>query len=416
MNHSCLARGKWIFIVSGPTYVRTERLNPRAIPIKSFRRIAEKEDMAQNDNPNKNRARQLSAEILEEALENAFDSVWIVSLPDFKLEYANFKVTERLLGYPAESFFRDPSFWYSLVVSEDREIATAANDRCLRTGSAEAVYRMIRKDGQRIWVQARLKAIKNEQGQTVRVVGNTTDITESRETQEKLLNSMKMSTLGEVASGIAHEINTPLAVISSRVGQLQDALDAGQIDPAQLASGLAQIELTTQRISRIIKGLSAYTKANGSDPMQLADLSRVVEDTLGFCKEKFRRRGVELRLTVSNVPACECRPSEISQVLLSLLANAYDAIESQPEKWIAIEVASGNRGAQVAVSNSGASIPEPVRLRMMEPFFSTKETGKRTGLGLHVSRKIVEAHNGRLYLDPDSRHTRFVVELPYKIS
>ena len=372
--------------------------------------------MGQNDNSGKNRARQIPVEILEEALENAFDSVWIVSLPDFKLEYANRKVTERLLGYPAESFFRDSSFWYSLVVPEDRDIAAAANDRCLRTGSAEAVYRMVRKDGQRIWVQARLSAVRNDQGQIVRIVGNTTDVTESRETQDKLISSMKMSTLGEVASGIAHEINTPLAVISSRVGQLQDSLDAGGIDPAQLASGLAQIELTTQRIARIIKGLSAYTKATGSDPMQLADLARVVEDTLGFCKEKFRRRGVELRLTVSNVPPCECRPSELSQVLLSLLANAYDAIESRAEKWISIEVAAGSRGAVVAVSNSGPSIPEPVRLRMMEPFFSTKETGKRTGLGLHVSRKIVEAHNGRLYLDPDSRHTRFVVELPYKIS
>jgi two-component system sensor histidine kinase DctS len=111
----------------------------------------------------------------------------------------------------------------------------------------------------------------------------------------------------------------------------------------------------------------------------------------------------------------ECRAVQISQVLLNLINNACDAISSLNEKWILINAIERNNLIEISVTNSGPKIPAHIREKLMQPFFTTKEVGMGTGLGLSLSKTIAEAHGGRLYLDLGAENTRFVLELP-KIS
>ncbi len=110
-------------------------------------------------------------------IENSFDSVWVLSLPSYDLEYANQEVTERMLGYPIESFFRDRNFWLSVVFEDDRPIAVNTTRTCLREGAAQARYRMVRKDGRILWVLARLRLVKDVDGEPIRILGSSIDIT-----------------------------------------------------------------------------------------------------------------------------------------------------------------------------------------------------------------------------------------------
>jgi signal transduction histidine kinase len=112
----------------------------------------------------------------------------------------------------------------------------------------------------------------------------------------------------------------------------------------------------------------------------------------------------------------DCRPTEISQVLLNLLNNAVDAVQPLAEKWVELQVRSAGKDVEISVMDSGKGIPEKIRDKVGQPFFTTKVVGHGTGLGLSISRGIVEAHGGHLNLDTQCEHTRFVVTLPKAVA
>ena len=114
---------------------------------------------------------------LKSLLENSFDSSWILSYPDYKLIYANKAPTEKLLGYPIESYFDNPAFWLSIIHDEDISIALKQNQDCLENGTAECTYRMLRQDGQILWILNRQKLIRNDQGLPTSIVGSSLDVT-----------------------------------------------------------------------------------------------------------------------------------------------------------------------------------------------------------------------------------------------
>lgn len=165
-------------------------------------------------------------------------------------------------------------------------------------------------------------------------------------------------------------------------------------------------------MTKIIRGLKAFSRNAEADPMTLNPVSVLVDDSLELCREKFRNKGVELR--VGQIPDLSllCRPTEISQVLLNLLGNAFDAVEARAgERWVMIDAVETDYRLQIQVTDCGSGIPDDVARRILEPFFTTKELGKGTGLGLSISKGIIESHGGRLYLDQSCPNTRFVVEL-----
>jgi two-component system NtrC family sensor kinase len=241
---------------------------------------------------------------------------------------------------------------------------------------------------------------------------------ELQETQGKLLQSSKMCALGEMAGGIAHEINNPLAIISGSVEQLQRRLQADPINREEAKVALARIQKTVTRIANIVKGLLTFSRDGNHDPYQNVRAKSIVDDTLALCAEKFKMAGV--RVDVAEVKEelfVDCRPTQISQVLLNLLNNAFDAVSAQvgegKQPFIKIDVVEQGENIEVHVTDSGAGIPEVVREKLFQPFFTTKPVNKGTGLGLSVSRGFVQAHDGELFL-VDKPGTEFVIRLPKK--
>lgn len=224
--------------------------------------------------------------------------------------------------------------------------------------------------------------------------------------------SAKLSALGEMAGGIAHEINNPLAIIQMRAVHLREVQKRGEMSQALLAESAEAIERMTDRIACIIRGLRTFARDARKDPFKQELVAKVIEETLSICRERFRHRNIRLEVIVSCPEAAvECRATEISQVLLNLLNNAADAVAGSPEAWVLIEALEQAEGVEVRVTDSGRGIPSAIREKMMQPFFTTKEVGKGTGLGLSISKGIVDSHRGQLWYEP-GLNTRFVVRLP----
>lgn len=234
------------------------------------------------------------------------------------------------------------------------------------------------------------------------------------EQQLKIISSAKMSSLGEMAAGIAHEINNPLAIIHGRANQVRELIESETVDKTAVAAGLTRIERTAERIAKIVRGLRSFSRSADQDPFTITKMSQVLQDTLELCRERFKNHGVNLEVGV--IPDCdiECRSVQISQVLLNLLNNAYDAVTGTPGSWVKVDAQQKSGFIQVAVTDSGTGIPPMLAAKIMEPFFTTKEVGHGTGLGLSISKGIIDDHGGSLKYDANSANTRFVILLPLR--
>ncbi len=234
------------------------------------------------------------------------------------------------------------------------------------------------------------------------------------EQQQALAVSSKMSALGEMAGGVAHEINTPLAIIGMRLELLHENLLDGSYTVETIKESLAVIQKTTDRIGKIVKGLKFFATDGRREEMRRCSIKDLVDETTSFCKEKFSNHGVDLQINTHSPVELfgECRSVEISQVILNLLNNAFDAIQGSDKMWVKIDTRDLGNDVEIAVTDSGLGIPDAIQKKLMQPFFTTKDVGKGTGLGLSISNGIMRAHRGKLYYDSKSPNTRFVLVLP----
>lgn len=231
--------------------------------------------------------------------------------------------------------------------------------------------------------------------------------------QLALTESAKLRALGEMAGGLAHEINNPLAVILGRTVHLRERSAQGPMGEADIVKFTDQILKITERVARTVRGLRNFARSDESDPMEPAAFSHLLEDTLEFCRERFRSMGVELRIEIpTDLPNVKCRPSQISQILLNLLNNAADAVEEAGQKWVSIAAAADAERVFVRISDGGPGVPPGHRQSLFNPFFTTKAPGKGTGMGLSISKRIAEDHGGTLDLERPEGPTTFMLTLP----
>ncbi len=233
------------------------------------------------------------------------------------------------------------------------------------------------------------------------------------EQKAKIISSSKLSLLGEMAGGIAHEINNPLTLILGTAELVEQNLRSGQMDRNSLESNIKKIISTVLRISKIITGLRAIARDADSDPFEICNASQIIEESLEFCQQKFKfhRIQVHIKNPYKDVKLL-ARPAQISQVILNLLNNAYDAIRESSNPWIEVETFKTDSEFQFMVTDSGSGISTDLQERIMQPFFTTKPVGYGTGLGLSVSQGIVKTHGGKLEYDQTCANTRFIVTLP----
>jgi C4-dicarboxylate-specific signal transduction histidine kinase len=150
--------------------------------------------------------------------------------------------------------------------------------------------------------------------------------------------------------------------------------------------------------------------------LEKADLKGIIEDALSVCTESLAQLGIDLHLKLPDEPClCLCRPLQISQVLLNLIQNAKDAIQSLDTRWIEIAIRPDKQNFVIQVKDSGVIRDPEILARIGQPFFTTKPAGKGTGLGLSISRKIMAAHGGSIELDKEASSTTFVMQLPREV-
>jgi len=236
-----------------------------------------------------------------------------------------------------------------------------------------------------------------------------------REQLAMLAQASKMATLGEIAAGVAHEINNPASTISLVSEILKRLSRAGKLSPEEAAVQLSRLDLCLKRITKIVSELQAFSRDVPQDGFQVVAIKTIIEETLDLCSARLVRSRIKLHVDeIEPTWSIECRGSQISQVLLNLLSNAHDAVQDMDRAWINVSVEELSDHYEISVTDSGHGIPESIAQNIMKPFFTTKSIGKGTGLGLSISSNIMTDHHGALQIDSTSPNTRFVMTLPKK--
>ncbi len=349
-------------------------------------------------------------------IDSTFDGFWDWHIQD-NYEYLSPRFWE-MLGVDPSTKRHHPDEWRALLFEEDLEKFDRNFNLHIKTQGDHPFYQELRfqhSDGSTVWVLCKGAVVEwGENGKPIRMMGTHTDITDLKIAQEALAQSSKMVALGEMAGGIAHEINNPLAVIMGHSNRLRILLEQGELNREEILKTCDKLEQTSLRISRIVKGLRIYSREVDSEELTEISVHDLIDDTLSFCIEKFRGHGIDLKVEIEPEDAVLlCRPIQISQVLLNLLNNSFDAIRDLENRWIRIQFSTSDDGSRFAIVDSGNGIPKRIRDKIMQPFFTTKPVGVGTGLGLSICSGIVSAHGGVLNLDESAANTTFCLTFPH---
>lgn len=300
------------------------------------------------------------------------------------------------------------------IIPEDRDRAKRIMELALfECGDASLEFRIRRGDGKIRVIRSESKGFYSPQGKPLRHVGVNWDITEQREQEIRVLQASKMSSLGEMSAGIAHEINNPLAIIIGKAESMQDVLAKPETSIETLKKHAEVIERTGHRIAKIVRSLRAFSRDGNQDPFEDTNVGDLVRETFVLCNSRFLNHGIELTLSdIDEKLMIRARAVEISQVLLNLMNNAFDACSKLEEKWVRVEVTGSGGAVEISVTDSGQGIPVEIREKITQPFFTTKEVGQGTGLGLSIATGIAQSHKGTLFIDPSFANTRIVLRIP----
>ncbi len=372
-----------------------------------------------------------------------------------------------LFGVEPETVMKDPmAVWSSMMHPDDiaaSQVALAESAANLSPFVYEARFSL--PTGKNIWTRFYGRPVKRDDG-TVLWYGVCVDITELKaleaelkarlkeiqETQKHLIQSEKMSALGQMVAGIAHELNTPIGYASNNVLIIRDrfrnissllrkALEAhdciysNQLEQAfvkmqEVAHSpngtIAELDETIRRTDRLFAGISSgfeqmanlvksmrnFSRLDEAE-MKKADINEGLRSCLLMIGHQFKDKNIELITEYGEIPMVDCFPAQLNQVFLNLIANAIHAVEEKPEGKIHVSSALEDGYVMVRVKDNGKGIPKHIQDKIFDPFFTTKPVGKGTGLGLSICYNIVQKHKGQLYFETtEGVGTTFIVKIP----
>ncbi len=347
------------------------------------------------------------------------DSLIVIN-PDTTIRTAN-QAALNLLGYKEYELIGKP---INTILSEKephkgREIEFIVKNEFIH--NVEKVF--VSKTGAKIPVLFSSSAMHDDNGMVQAVVCVAQDITESKrfeeerqELQLKMMQSSKLASLGEVATGIAHEINQPLTYINSFVFRLKENIENNKMDKDKLMS---QLNTSGSQIERIVKIVDHLRTFGRRDDMYKSSVSieTIFSNTLLLMREKIRLRCVELIKHIEpDLPMVYGSPTQLEQVFINLFQNAMDAFPANPKNAeinVKIESSKEKGSVIIEVIDNGAGIEKDVIDKVFEPFFTTKEAGKGTGLGLSIVYGIIGEHGGEIYCKSEvNKGTTFTIILP----
>ncbi|MCB0422069.1 MAG: PAS domain-containing protein [Bdellovibrionales bacterium] len=323
---------------------------------------------------------------------------------------------ESITGYPPSDFINDRvrSFG-SIIHSEDKTYVFNSVLSAIENGeSFEISYRVIAKDGSIKHVFERGQKVELSGGLVEKLDGFIIDMTEKVEYEQRMLNersksiqASKLATLGEMAAGVAHEINNPLAVISGSANILPRHIQLGELNLAY--DRIEKINRSVQRIAKIISGLQNFSRSSEHQKRSLCNLEDIITESISIAEIALNRQKVKITTDLDVKTPIYCDPLEIEQVLVNLINNAKDAMEGKQDRWLHIKAYEENQQIRIEVSDSGAGVSSEHVQEIFHPFFTTKPLGKGTGLGLSISLGIIKSHGGELVYVPERAHTTFLI-------
>jgi PAS domain S-box-containing protein len=328
---------------------------------------------------------------------------------------------KRIMGYEAEDILRQHfSCFYS-----DQDIQEGRPELALREAAAEGRYEedgwLLRKDGSRFSANAIVRSLRDQRGGLIGFAKVTRDLTESRRAEEalhaaqaELARVARVTTLGELCASIAHEIKQPLAAIVNNANASRRILENPIPDLKEVRQIVEDIAEAGTRAAEIISRIRALLKRTSPDKRPL-DINKVVHEVLRLVRNELEQQhvSVELELEAAPPPVLGDRV-QLQQVLLNLILNGIEAMNSITERPRVLMLQSHSRASEleVTVQDCGPGLDPRHVPYIFNTFFTTKTTGM--GMGLSISRSIIEAHGGRLWASPDraAQGAAFLFSLP----
>ena len=277
------------------------------------------------------------------------------------------------------------------------------------TGTMDVEYRVILRDGSTRHLHHIAQAVYDITGKATKHIGTVHDVTERRHAedearvlQERLTHFARLSTMGEMAAGLAHEINQPLSAIATYAQACQRMIRLPGHDPDDVIQALQQINAQALRAGEVIRRLRNFVK-NREVTREPIDCNRLLEDLRTLAETDARLNNVRLRIeSEGSLPTVYADPIQLQQVVLNLVRNAIDAMADVPEHRREVVLSSRRNEdgeVEVTVADHGTGLAPEATDHLFNAFFTTKSGG--TGLGLAISRSIVRAHGGRLWHTPN---------------
>lgn len=362
---------------------------------------------------------QASEERFREVVETIAEVFWVFDPPRNRFVYVSPSFA-RIWGRSCAEADISRANWTEAIHPDDRQRVVAALSEKLAGSKYDELYRIMRPDGVTRWIRDRGFPVKDASGHVTRIVGVAEDITERKEIERQFLHAQRLEAIGTLASGVAHDMNNILAPMLVAPALLRDRLR----DPADREL-LGMVEQSAQRGAGIVRQLLTFSRGSESErgPVQIGHL---VKEMLNIMRETFPREITIQCGSVGDLPAINCDPTQIHQVLMNLCVNARDAMPHGGNLRVGAEqtelrdheralhpMARAGRYVKVTVEDTGYGIPPEIVERIFDPFFTTKEMGKGTGLGLSTVLGIVTAHEGFVLVDTTAgRGSVFKVYLP----
>jgi PAS domain S-box-containing protein len=353
-------------------------------------------------------------------------------------------VIERITGYPTLSFMEKPGFWSDRVHPGDRERLLAALSQFDAEGRQHHKYRFCCADGSYRWFYDIRHLVEHADQNVSMIVGTWQDVTKEQILQEEadlrlqqLIQADKLASLGEVVAGVAHEINNPNSFISYNIPLLRESWDffrsvirdycrrnpqwrlngvPGEELCREMDEILGDISASSQRINQVVADLKDFAKIDADSDGRLIQINEVVKKALNIVGAQIRKSFVEYTIHLApDLPPIQGHFTKLEQVVTNLVVNASQAVSAGKRSVFSLrtERVESLRCVAIHVQDSGAGVSPDIGDRIFDPFFTTRSRQGGTGLGLSVSRRLVEEHHGSLlFVSRPGAGTRFSVFLP----